>query len=245
MTSGNRGSTPVTCARCWNSGNPSQAIKSHVDAEDLQKLEALTAGGRQRQNHVNESGIYALILCSTKDSAKRFKRWVTHEVLPAIRKTGAYGTPAPVDPLQDLTEFREAPLAPSAAWASCSGSCSGQRHPKQARRVVRLARRTRPTVRYVQRPTRRPSPTTASAGRPRTAKDAAQLPHVEQPAARVLRCPPQRAPQFAVQLGRGLAPLGDIVHPCRARRENGATRAPAPAPARKGRRSRRGASTFR
>ena len=69
-------------------GNPSQAIKSHVDAEDLQKLETLTAGGRQRQNHVNESGLYALILGSTKDAAKRFKRWVTSEVLPAIRKTG-------------------------------------------------------------------------------------------------------------------------------------------------------------
>ena len=73
-------------------GNPSQAIKSHVDAEDLQKLETLTAGGRQRQNHVNESGLYALILGSTKDAAKRFKRWVTNEVLPAIRKTGGYST---------------------------------------------------------------------------------------------------------------------------------------------------------
>jgi prophage antirepressor-like protein len=71
-------------------GNPSQAIKSHVDAEDLQKLETLTAGGRQRQNHVNESGLYALILGSTKEAAKRFKWWVTSEVLPAIRKTGAY-----------------------------------------------------------------------------------------------------------------------------------------------------------
>jgi prophage antirepressor-like protein len=73
-------------------GNPSQAIKSHVDAEDLQKLETLTAGGRQRQNHVNESGLYALILGSTKDAAKRFKRWITSEVLPAIRKTGGYST---------------------------------------------------------------------------------------------------------------------------------------------------------
>ncbi|MBM4200279.1 MAG: hypothetical protein FJ189_03225 [Gammaproteobacteria bacterium] len=74
-------------------GNPSQAIKSHVDTEDLQKLETLTAGGRQRQNHVNESGLYALILGSTKETAKRFKRWVTHDVLPAIRQTGAYAVP--------------------------------------------------------------------------------------------------------------------------------------------------------
>ena len=50
-------------------GNPSQAIKSHVDAEDLQKLETLTAGGRQRQNHVNESGPYAPILSAARPPA--------------------------------------------------------------------------------------------------------------------------------------------------------------------------------
>lgn len=71
-------------------GNPRQAIESHVDPEDVQKLDTLTSGGRQRQNHVNESGVYALILGSKKESAKRFKRWVTSEVLPAIRKTGSY-----------------------------------------------------------------------------------------------------------------------------------------------------------
>jgi prophage antirepressor-like protein len=72
-------------------GNPSQALKSHVDADDLQKLEITDALGRpQRANHVNESGLYALILGSTKDAAKRFKRWVTGDVLPAIRKTGAF-----------------------------------------------------------------------------------------------------------------------------------------------------------
>ncbi len=72
-------------------GNPSQAMKSHVDPDDLQKLEVIDALGRpQRANHVNESGLYALILGSTKDAAKRLKRWVTSEVLPSIRKTGAY-----------------------------------------------------------------------------------------------------------------------------------------------------------
>jgi prophage antirepressor-like protein len=87
-------------------GNPSQAIKSHVDAEDLQKLETLTAGGRQRQNHVNESGLYALILGSTKDAAKRFKRWVTGEVLPAIRKTGSYAAPGALASLPAPTHDR-------------------------------------------------------------------------------------------------------------------------------------------
>jgi len=87
-------------------GNPSQAIKSHVDAEDLQKLETLTAGGRQRQNHVNESGLYALILGSTKDAAKRFKRWITGEVLPAIRKTGTYSAAATMAALPAPTQDR-------------------------------------------------------------------------------------------------------------------------------------------
>jgi prophage antirepressor-like protein len=87
-------------------GNPSQAIKSHVESEDLQKLETLTAGGRQRQNHVNESGLYALILGSTKDAAKRFKRWVTSEVLPAIRTTGGYAAPSALAALPTPTHDR-------------------------------------------------------------------------------------------------------------------------------------------
>lgn len=51
--------------------NARQAIDSHVDAKDVQKLDALTPGGRQRQNHINESGLYALILGSTKPEATR------------------------------------------------------------------------------------------------------------------------------------------------------------------------------
>lgn len=79
--------------------NPRQAVDSHVDVEDVQKLDTLTAGGRQRQNHVNESGLYALIFGSTKEEAKRFKKWVTSEVLPAIRKTGGYTHPKANKPL--------------------------------------------------------------------------------------------------------------------------------------------------
>ena len=76
-------------------GNARQALESHVDADDVQKFDTIDSLGRtQRANHVNESGLYALILGSTKDAAKRFKRWVTSEVLPSIRKTGAYATPA-------------------------------------------------------------------------------------------------------------------------------------------------------
>ena len=72
-------------------GNPFQAIKSHVEEDDLQKLEVIDNLGRtQLANHVNESGLYALIFGSTKETAKRFKKWVTSEVLPSIRKTGSY-----------------------------------------------------------------------------------------------------------------------------------------------------------
>ncbi|MGV0961894.1 BRO-N domain-containing protein [Limnohabitans sp.] len=53
-----------------------------------------TPGGVQEMTTVNEPGLYALVLGSRKAEAKRFKRWVTHEVLPTIRKTGSYAVPA-------------------------------------------------------------------------------------------------------------------------------------------------------
>ena len=70
--------------------NPHDALAKHVDQEDLAKRDTPTPGGLQKLNHVNESGLYALIFGSRKESAKRFKRWVTSEVLPAIRKKGYY-----------------------------------------------------------------------------------------------------------------------------------------------------------
>ena len=70
--------------------NPRDALATHVDSEDVAKHDTLTSGGKQLTNHVNESGLYALIFGSRKESAKRFKRWVTSEVLPAIRKNGYY-----------------------------------------------------------------------------------------------------------------------------------------------------------
>lgn len=51
----------------------------------------------QEVNGVNESGLYHLVLCSTKPEARAFKRWVTHEVIPSIRKTGAYMTPETIE----------------------------------------------------------------------------------------------------------------------------------------------------
>lgn len=75
--------------------NPRQALRDNVDPEDQIKVEIETNGGRQTVNAVNESGLYALIFGSKLDTAKRFKRWVTSEVLPTIRRTGRYEAPKP------------------------------------------------------------------------------------------------------------------------------------------------------
>ena len=66
------------------------AVAQHVDPEDVIKQTIQTTGGRQTVNCVNESGLYALIFGSKLASAKRFKKWVTSEVLPSIRKNGVY-----------------------------------------------------------------------------------------------------------------------------------------------------------
>ena len=70
-------------------GNNRQAL-SRLDDDEKGVISNDTLGGRQELNAINESGLYSLILTSRKEEAKRFKRWVTHEVLPAIRKTGVY-----------------------------------------------------------------------------------------------------------------------------------------------------------
>lgn len=70
--------------------NPSKAIADHVDVEDKGVTKCYTPGGVQNLTGINESGLYSLILSSKLPSAKKFKRWVTSEVLPAIRKTGGY-----------------------------------------------------------------------------------------------------------------------------------------------------------
>lgn len=70
-----------------------KAIQDHVDEEDKDEVPVRDSIGRmQKTPIINESGLYSLILSSKLPSAKRFKRWVTSEVLPAIRKHGAYMT---------------------------------------------------------------------------------------------------------------------------------------------------------
>ena len=75
--------------------NPRDALSTHVFDEDKGVESIDTLGGKQKMTVINESGLYALVFGSRLKSAQRFKHWVTSEVLPAIRKTGGYRTPAP------------------------------------------------------------------------------------------------------------------------------------------------------
>ena len=70
--------------------NSRRAIAKLVDEGDVTKRYTPTTSGEQLMTYVNESGLYALILGSKLESARRFKHWVTSEVLPAIRKQGGY-----------------------------------------------------------------------------------------------------------------------------------------------------------
>ena len=69
------------------------ALKSHVDEEDKLRWQITTSGQRREVSVINESGLYSLILSSKLPKAKEFKHWVTAEVLPSLRKHGAYFTP--------------------------------------------------------------------------------------------------------------------------------------------------------
>ena len=70
--------------------NPSKALADHIDEEDKLNNESLSSLGQRGGWLINESGLYCLIMSSKLPTAKAFKRWVTYEVLPQIRKTGGY-----------------------------------------------------------------------------------------------------------------------------------------------------------
>ena len=90
----NASDEPLFCANdvCNSLGysNSRDAISKHVDADDVAKCDTLTKGGIQSMSYVNESGLYSLIFGSKLEDAKLFKKWVTSQVLPSIRKTGGY-----------------------------------------------------------------------------------------------------------------------------------------------------------
>ena len=73
---------------------------SRLDDDEKGAHSVSTPGGRQRMSIISESGLYSLILGSRKPEAKAFKRWITHEVIPSIRKHGAYMTDSLLDALE-------------------------------------------------------------------------------------------------------------------------------------------------
>ena len=85
--------------------NPSKAINDHVDDEDKLNNETLSSIGQRGGWLVNESGLYSLIITSKMPNAKAFKRWVTSEVLPSIRRHGVYATDDVIDKVLDDPDF--------------------------------------------------------------------------------------------------------------------------------------------
>ncbi len=85
--------------------NPSKAINDHVDDEDKLNNETLSSIGQRGGWLVNESGLYSLIITSKMPNAKAFKRWVTSEVLPSIRRHGVYATDDVIDKVLGNPDF--------------------------------------------------------------------------------------------------------------------------------------------
>lgn len=78
------------------------AVANHVDEQDKGVTELMTPGGTQKMVIINESGLYSLCFSSKLEGAKKFKRWVTSEVLPQIRKTGSYIMPKMTKEMQAI-----------------------------------------------------------------------------------------------------------------------------------------------
>lgn len=85
--------------------NPNEALQDHVDAEDKLNSKTLLSLGQRGGWLINESGLYSLVLGSKLPGAKQFKRWITSEVIPSIRKHGAYMTPDTLDRMIASPEF--------------------------------------------------------------------------------------------------------------------------------------------
>lgn len=116
---------------------PRNAVSVHVDDEDKNTalIQGAIQGGTQGNPNmtiINESGLYSLILSSKLPAAKRFKRWVTSEVLPAIRRTGGYGTAtqaAETETAAETLPAREVTNDDYLRAASIVASCKNERLP--------------------------------------------------------------------------------------------------------------------
>ncbi|WP_302938441.1 BRO-N domain-containing protein [Phascolarctobacterium succinatutens] len=107
----------------------SDAMKKHVDIEDKLTRRFADSGQNREMYIINESGLYSLILSSKMPKAKEFKRWVTSEVIPAIRKTGKYEAMAQAVPINDepATDFTQLEFDQRIRIAAIIASCRRER----------------------------------------------------------------------------------------------------------------------
>lgn len=115
--------------------NTKDAIAKHVDDEDKLGAQIATSGQNRNMTIINESGLYSLILSSKMPKAKEFKRWVTSEVIPAIRKTGKYEAMAQAVPINDepATDFTQLEFDQRIRIAAIIASCRRERLPLVAK----------------------------------------------------------------------------------------------------------------
>lgn len=85
--------------------NTRDSLSKHVEPEDKDVAKCDTPGGTQELAVINESGLYSLILASKLPNAKQFKHWITADVIPSIRKHGAYATPATIENIINNPDF--------------------------------------------------------------------------------------------------------------------------------------------
>lgn len=109
--------------------NGSRDVNRHVDEDDRQNYQNGTFESNRGLTIINESGLYSLILSSKMPKAKEFKRWVTSEVIPAIRKTGKYEAMAQAVPINDepATDFTQLEFDQRIRIAAIIASCRRER----------------------------------------------------------------------------------------------------------------------
>lgn len=119
--------------RCLGLTNPRKAV-ADLDDDERGVTTSDTLGGNQTLNVVSEPGVYRLVFRSRKPEAERFKRWLAHEVIPAIRKTGQYGNAAPVQPALDV----DAPLAARVETVRLASRLFGRARARELWNVIGL-----------------------------------------------------------------------------------------------------------
>lgn len=110
--------------------NPQKAVRDHVDEEDRTVNDSFTVNGTPIAL-INESGLYSLVLSSKLPTAKNFRRWVTSEVLPSIRKTGSYTAPreyTETEKLEIAARDRESRLASANFLKELASNYEGRYH---------------------------------------------------------------------------------------------------------------------